>query len=91
MLSFIARDLEQRASYPQGARLRNRAPGPERELRVLIRAGVGYMAPQLHTVVQNARDFDHSIAYHPVQEQVAPASPVPSHVQRIGSSQDFIA
>ena len=49
------------------------------------------MAPQLHTVVQNARDFDHSVIYHSVQEQVAPASSVPGHVQRIASSQDLIA
>jgi hypothetical protein len=49
------------------------------------------MTRQVHTVVQNARDFYHSIACHPVQEQVAPASPVPSHVQRIGSPPDFIA
>ncbi len=49
------------------------------------------MASQVHAVVQNARNFDNSVAYDAVQQQMTPAASVPSHVDRINASENVIA
>jgi hypothetical protein len=50
------------------------------------------MASQVHTVVQNARDFDGLPSYDPVQQQMtsASASSVPGHVERPNALQNII-
>jgi hypothetical protein len=49
------------------------------------------MAPQVHAVVQNACDLDCPIVHRPVQQQVAPASSVPGHVERMNTLPNVIA
>lgn len=49
------------------------------------------MTPQVHAVVQDARDFDRSVLCHPIQQQVAPASSMPSHVERVHVTHNVVA
>jgi len=49
------------------------------------------MPSQIHAVVENATYFNGAPADHPIKQQVAPASSMPSHVERINAGQDVIA